>query len=101
MEINYFEPGSIGFLTMILGLMYMVVVGICLSKCKFDNIGYIFMGISIILYLYVGYYTTASAYYKDENGPVMFGGLGYLELIVLSYPYIFLSIACRFSEKRE
>lgn len=102
MELEYFNPDSLGYLTMILGLMYIVVLAIVLTKLKFEKVGYVFVGISVALYLYLGYFTTASAYFLDEKGTVLIGqGIGYFELIILSYPYIFLSLACKFSSKRD
>ncbi len=101
MALELLNRDSLGYLSMILGLMYILVLVFVLSKLKFEKVGYAFIGISVALYLYLAYFTTASAYFLDEKGSVLIGqGIGYFELIILSYPYIFLLLACKFSSKR-
>ncbi len=101
MEIVYFEPNSIFVLLLFLGLFYLATFTICLVTIKFDVLGKLFLVVSLLLYLYVGYYMTAASYYADDKSLDIFSSYGYLELIILVYPYIFLSIACRFGEKKN
>ncbi len=101
MEIIYYEPNSITILVCLLGIYFIVFWALCLGLLKFDVIGKILMGISMLLYLYVGYYTVASGYYADSRSLDIFAPIGYLELIILAYPYIFLTLACKFSKRKN
>ncbi len=46
---------------------------------------------------------TGKGYYLDGHTPEMlvFGGFGFLELALLTYPYIFLTLAVALGEKGE
>ncbi|RZI50500.1 hypothetical protein EW027_15175 [Aeribacillus pallidus] len=61
------------------------------------------MIISIVIYLLVGAYMVGTGYYIDEEAPdaLVFHKFGFLELIILSYAYIFLGLAVGFGKRKE
>lgn len=101
-ESDYFyEPSYIVVLCVVLGILYILVLAYSIAKVKFNTIGYLLLGSSIVTYLLLGYYEVGFGYYSDGNAPevTIFYGIGFLELILLSYPYVLLSLAVSLGKK--
>ncbi|MCS1351872.1 hypothetical protein [Mechercharimyces sp. CAU 1602] len=103
LELYIFEPVYIPIMLLILGLLYPVYLAITLSKIKLNVVTGITFTISFLLYLLVGLYMTDGGYYSDGQAtePQLFHGFGFLELILLSFPYIFLALGAGLGEKRK
>ena len=105
MNVHYFEPSSIFYLVLALLLLYPVLFIITLATSKVNILGKILFGISACLYGYVIWYSYGFGVYLDqveydpskETG--IFGNIGYFHLILLAFPYIFLSMGS--SSKRK
>ncbi|MGE7758552.1 hypothetical protein [Peribacillus sp. NPDC097895] len=99
----FYEPFYIPILLLLLGILYLGALVYSFTKIKFNNIGYFLFGISIITYLLVGLYMTGKGYYSDGHAPDMFlfGSMGFLELNLLTYPYISLTLAVALGKKGE
>ncbi|MEF2093303.1 hypothetical protein V3595_01330 [Bacillus sp. CFBP9009] len=99
----FYEPFYIPILLLLLGLLYLGVLVYSFTINKFNFIGYGLIGISIITYLLVGLYMTGKGYYSDGHAPdlFLFGSMGFLELTLLTYPYIFLTLAVVLGKKGE
>ncbi|WP_336866131.1 hypothetical protein [Peribacillus frigoritolerans] len=99
----FYEPVYIPILVLLLGLLYLGILVNSFTKIKLNITGYFLMGISITTYLLVGLYMTGKGYYLDGHAPEMlvFGGFGFLELTLLTYPYIFLTLAVALGKKGE
>ncbi|ADU28880.1 hypothetical protein [Evansella cellulosilytica] len=101
-----YDPLYIFFFTVLIGIIYLVVLFYTIYKTKFNVIGNILVGISIISYLLVGMYMIGAGYYADagyyEDGYTgMLLGIGFLELILLTYPYIFITLALLLGKKED
>lgn len=103
MEPSVYEPTYISILLILLGLGYLFLIGLAISKYQFKISGKIFLVISIVIYLLVGAYMVGTGYYIDEEAPdaLVFHKFGFLELIILSYAYIFLGLAVGFGKRKD
>ncbi|MEY9869072.1 putative membrane protein [Peribacillus sp. B2I2] len=99
----FYEPFYIPILLVLLGILYLGILVYSFTEVKFNIIGYGLIGISIITYLLVGLYMTGKGYYLDGHAPeiLVFGSFGFLELTLLTYPYIFLALAVVLGKKGE
>lgn len=103
MNVHYFEPDFIFYLVVALFLIYPVLFIVTLATNKLNFLGKILFGISAFLYAYVILYSYEFGVYLDQvqydpsNETGIFGNVGYFHLILLTFPYIFLSIG--FSSK--
>ncbi|TRZ36852.1 hypothetical protein CEQ21_15195 [Niallia circulans] len=99
----FYEPFYVVVLLLLLGLLYFPLFLYCAVNIKFNIIGYCLLAISIITYLLVGIYMVGTGYYYDTDpreGHII-REYGFLELILLTYPYIFLSLACCIGQKKS
>ena len=103
MSVYLYEPFYISILLLLLGIVYIGILVYSFTKVTFTILGYGLMGISIITYLLVGLYMTGKGYYLDGHAPdiLVFGSMGFLELTLLTYPYIFLTLAVVLGKKGE
>lgn len=95
-----FEPLYIFYFLLLLGLIYVPVVLYTILKFKFSLLGLLFVILSVGSYLLLGKYMVDSGYYADERSSTLFG-LGFLELTLLSYPYIFIGLSVLLGKKGE
>ncbi|MEM5009433.1 hypothetical protein WKH57_01800 [Niallia taxi] len=97
-----FEPFYIFPLLILMGLVFFAILIYCFIKFKFNKIGFVFLIISCITYLLVGIYMLGKGYYLDGNeGDItVFRSYGLVELTLLVYPYIFLTLACSIGKKK-
>ncbi|PJN89611.1 hypothetical protein [Bacillus sp. mrc49] len=103
MSVYLYEPFYISILLLLLGIVYIGILVYSFTKVTFTILGYGLMGISIITYLLVGLYMTGKEYYLDKDAPdiLIFGSFDFLELTLLTYPYIFLTLAAVLGKKGE
>lgn len=97
-KVDVFEPLYIFYFLLLLGLIYIPTVLYALLKFKFTIIGLLFIVLSVGSYLLIGKYMVDSGYYADEQSSILFG-IGFLELTLLSYPYIFIGLAVLLGKK--
>ncbi|MFD9625385.1 hypothetical protein [Peribacillus muralis] len=102
-SVYLYEPYYISILLLLLGIIYIGILIYSFSELTFTIIGYVLVGISLIAYLLVGLYMTGKEYYLDGHAPdiLVFGSMGFLELTILTYPYIFLTLAVVLGKKGE
>ncbi|WP_186673808.1 hypothetical protein [Sporosarcina sp. BP05] len=93
------EPLYIFLFLILLGLIYIPVFLYTIKKFKFNVIGLLFVFLSIVSYLLIGKYMVDSGNYADEHSSLF--GLGFLELTLLSYPYIFIGLSVLLGKKGE
>lgn len=98
---DVFEPLYIFYFLLLLGLLYIPVVLFTLFKFHFTITGFLFIVLSAGSYLLLGKYMVDSGYYSDEHPSEMLFGYGFLELALLSYPYIFIVLAVLLGKKGE
>lgn len=98
-----FEPGYIFLLLIALRVLYIVYLILVISRVKLDVITIPALSISVFTYLLTGFYMAGTGYYLDEPTPknLVFEGLGFPELTLLAFPYIFLSLAASLGEKKR
>ncbi|WP_243290434.1 hypothetical protein [Bacillus sp. FJAT-47783] len=98
-----FEPNYIFVLLILLGIVYIVYFVISAVKLKLDFLTISTLGLSLLTYLLVGYYMVDSGLFVDRYAPenLVFNGYGFLELILLAFPYIFLALAVGLGNKRD
>ena len=98
-----FDPGYIFLLLIILGILYLFYFAIILGTIILNALTISTLTISFIAYLLVGFYMAGAGYYMDEYPEynLVFNGYGFPDLILLAFPYIFLSLAARLGEKNE
>ncbi|MCM3029784.1 MULTISPECIES: hypothetical protein [unclassified Niallia] len=98
-----YEPMIVVLLLFSAGLLFFFILLYCLLNLKFNMIGFVFLGLSIITYLLVGIYMVGKGYYYDTDPREghIFNNYGFLELILLTYPYIFLTLACSIGKKKK
>ena len=87
-----FEPLYIFIFLLIVGSIYFFVLIHVIVKFKFNWIGFMFLILSVGSYLLIGKYMFDSGVEADENSSMLFG-IGFLELILLSFSYIFLVLS--------
>ncbi|WP_157727831.1 hypothetical protein [Aeribacillus pallidus] len=102
-ELAVYEPYYISIFLVLLGLGYWVIIALVVSKFRFTIFGKLFLAISIVIYLLVGVYMVGKGDYIDEKAPdsLIFHKFGFLELIILSYAYIFLGLAVGFGKRKD
>jgi hypothetical membrane protein len=101
MNTSVYEPDYIFLLLIFLGIIYLIYLALVISKVKLDTLTTSTLAISFLTYLLVGFYMIGKGYYVDGNAPIVFHDLGFLELILLTYPYVFLALAASLGEKRK
>ncbi|MCM3216375.1 hypothetical protein ABER75_00285 [Niallia taxi] len=99
----FYEPFYVAVLLLLSGLLYFLLFLYCAVNVKFTKIGYCLLAISLITYLLVGIYMVGNGYYYDTDPREghIFRSMGFLELILLTYPYIFLTLACCIGQKKS
>jgi hypothetical membrane protein len=95
-----FEPLYIFYFLILVGLLYLPVCFYTIYKFRFNAVGILLVILSIVSYLLIGKYMVDSGYYADEHSSTLFG-LGFLELTLLSYPYIFIVLSILIGKKGE
>lgn len=93
-----FEPLYIFFFFIVVGFIYIPVVFYIVSNYKFNWMGLILVFMSIASYLFIGKYMMDAGTFADEQRSTLFG-IGFLELTLLSYPYIFLLLSVSIGKK--
>ncbi|MFE4704917.1 hypothetical protein [Peribacillus simplex] len=98
-----FDPGYIFLLLIILGIVYLVYFALIVVTIKLNALIISTLTISFITYLIVGFYMAGTSYYMDEHPDynLVFIGYGFPDLILLAFPYIFLSLAASLGEKKQ
>ena len=88
-------PYYIAVFLILLGVLYPVLFALSLMTKVYTRIGYTLLALSMITYLLVGFYMVGVGYRSDYHTPDIniFAIFGFLELILLTYPYILLSLA--------
>jgi hypothetical protein len=102
-ELAVYEPYYISIFLVLLGLGYWMIIALVVSKFRFTIFGKLFLAISIVIYLLVGVYMVGKGDYIDEKAQdsLIFHKFGFLELIILSYAYIFLGLAVGFGKRKD
>ena len=100
-KVDVFEPMYVAVFLLLLGLLYLPVLLYTLFKFKLNIIGLIFVILSIGSYLLLGTYMVGVGYYSDEPSTNLIFGFGFLELTLLSYPYIFIALSVLLGKKGE
>lgn len=98
---GFYYPTYIAIFLFLLGLIYIPLFFYTIYRFKFNVIGFLLTGLSITSYLLVGAYMVGSGYYADEHVSRLFDKFGFLELILLSYPYIFIGLSVVLGKKSE
>ncbi|TWT06481.1 hypothetical protein FQV26_01310 [Planococcus sp. CPCC 101016] len=98
---DVFEPIYIFCFLLLLGLIYVPVFLYTLLKFKFNLGGFVFIVLSLGSYLLLGTYMVGAGYYSDGQSSGMLMGYGFLELTLLSYPYIFIALSVLLGKKGE
>lgn len=98
---DIFEPIYIFCFLLLLGLIYVPVFLYTLLKFKFNTGGFLFIILSLGSYLLLGTYMVGAGYYADGQSSGMLMGYGFLELTLLSYPYIFIALSVLLGKKGE
>lgn len=93
------EPLYIFFFLILLGLIYIPVTIYTIFKFKFNVIGLLLVILSISSYLLIGKSMFDAGNYADEHSSLF--GIGFLELTLLSYPYIFIGLSVVLGKKGE
>ena len=98
-----YEPDYISLLLLLLGIVYVIYFGITIVKIKLDTLAISTLAISLLTYLLVGFYMAGFGFYIDEETPnnLVFEKYGFPDLILLAFPYIFLSLAASLGEKKR
>lgn len=102
MNVYYFEPSFIFYLVIALLLLYPILLIVGIVTIKVNILGKILFVISAILYGYIIWYSYQFGVYSDEleynssRETEIFGNIGYFHLILLTFPYIFLSMGFGF-----
>ncbi|MCM3029783.1 MULTISPECIES: hypothetical protein [unclassified Niallia] len=98
-----YEPLYVCVLLLLLGLIFFGILLYCVLNIKFHILGYVLLTISFVTYLLVGIYMVGKGYYYDTDPREghIFREYGFLELILLTYPYIFLTLACCIGQKKS
>lgn len=98
-----YEPGYISLLLLLLGIGYLIYLGLTIARIKLDRLTISTLAISVLTYLLVGFYMAGSGFYIDEETPnnLVFKKYGFPDLILLAFPYIFLSLAASLGEKKQ
>ncbi|MEH7346680.1 hypothetical protein V7122_22795 [Bacillus sp. JJ1532] len=97
---SVYEPLYIFIFLLIVGSVYFFVLIHTIVKFKFNWVGLLFLLMSVGSYLLIGKYMFDSGIQADENHLMLFG-LGFLELILLSFSYIFLVISILLGKSGE
>ncbi|MDM5333840.1 hypothetical protein QUF56_11435 [Ureibacillus composti] len=92
-----FEPLYIFFFFIIAGLVYIPVLFTIVAKYRFNLFGYFLVLLSISSYLFIGKYMMDAGTFADEQQSLF--GIGFLELTLLTYPYIFVILAVVLGKK--
>lgn len=100
-KVEVFEPLYIFFYLLLVGFIYVPILLYTIFKFKFNLIGWLFIALSAGSYLLLGKYMVDSGYYSDEEPTELLFGLGFLELTLLAYPYIFMVLAVLLGKKEE
>lgn len=98
---DVFEPIYIFFFLLSLGLIYILIFLYAVFKFKLNAVGLILIGLSVGSYLLLGTYMVGVGYYADGQSSGLLFGYGFLELTLLSYPYIFLALSVLLGKKSE
>lgn len=98
---DVFEPMYVAVFLLLLGLFYIPVLFYTVAKFKLTVIGLVFIILSIGSYLLLGTYMVGVGYYSDEPSTNLIFGFGFLELTLLSYPYIFVALSVLLGKKGE
>ncbi|OHR63620.1 hypothetical protein HMPREF3291_16295 [Bacillus sp. HMSC76G11] len=98
---GFYDPPFVSIFLLLLGLIYIPVAIYTISRFKLNVIGYLLAAASFASYLLVGAYMAGSGYYADEHATRLFGQFGFLELILLSYAYIFIGLSVVLGKKGE
>jgi uncharacterized membrane protein len=98
---SVYEPLYIPLLLLFLGIMYLVYFGLVISKVRLDALTMSTLATSFLIYLLIGVYMVGGGYHADDKDSLVFESYGFLELILLAFPYGFLSLAAGLGEKRN
>lgn len=96
--LEIYEPLYIFIFLISLGLIYLILFFYVIYKFKFNSIGLILIFLSISSYVLIGKYMIDYGNFADERASTLFG-IGFLELIILSYPYNFLVLSLLLGKK--
>ncbi|SES44970.1 hypothetical protein [Psychrobacillus sp. OK032] len=93
-----YEPLYIFFFFILVGLIYIPVFFYVIYNYKFNWIGLLFVLLSLFSYLFIGKYMMDAGSFADEHHSTLFG-IGFLELTLLTYPYIFIGLSVLLGKK--
>lgn len=98
-----YEPPYIPLLLVFLGIAYFFFFSIIIYKFKLDLLTVSILALSFLTYLLVGVYMTGKGYYLDGHAPdnLIFRRIGFMELILVLVPYVFLSLTAGIGEKKK
>ena len=98
-----YEPGYIFVLLILLGIIYLIYFGLVIAKFTLNILTISTLALSVITYLIVGLYMAGTGFFIDEQTPnnLVFESYGLPDLILLAFPYIFLSLAASLGEKKR
>ena len=94
-----YQPLYIFFFLILLGIIYLPVLLSIINRFKFNAIGILFIILSIACYLLIAKYMFDAGIYADEHSSLF--EIGFLELILLSYSYIFVGLSVLLGKKGE
>ncbi|RTQ86035.1 hypothetical protein [Lysinibacillus telephonicus] len=96
---EFFAPMYVFFFFILVGLIFIPVFFYVIYNFKLNLIGLSFVLLSIVSYLFIGKYMMDAGSFADEHLSTL--GIGFFELTLLSYPYIFIGLSVLLGKKEE
>lgn len=98
---DVYDPLSIFFFLLFLGILYIPIFLIAFAQTRLNALGILLAFVSAGCYIFIAFYTAGAGIYADEEADGMLFGIGFLELTLLAYPYIFIILAVLLGKKTE
>lgn len=94
---EFLAPQYIFFFFILVGLIFIPVFFYVIYSYKFNSIGLLLVLLSTVSYLFIGKYMMDAGSFADEHLSTL--GIGFFELTLLSYPYIFIGLSVLLGSK--
>ncbi|MFF2754871.1 hypothetical protein ACFVR1_14110 [Psychrobacillus sp. NPDC058041] len=95
-----YDPIYIFLLFVVVALIFIGLFLHIIFAYKFNVIGYFFIICATGIFLLIVKYMFDSGIYADEQSSLLLG-IGFLELTLLAFPYIFLVLALQIGRKQK
>lgn len=96
---EFYAPISVFYFFILVGLVFIPVFVYVIYNFKFNLMGWCFVLLSFGSYLFVGEYIRGSFSFSFANEHSSTLGIGFFELILLSYSYIFIGLSVLLGKK--